>query len=72
MPGEQNPNLVVLELVVERVGALTDDLVFLGGCATGLPHPFVRCFRTIASRIRYLDIFPETRWVRIGSNMSST
>jgi len=36
VPGEQNPNLVVLELVVERLGTLTDDLVFLGGCATGL------------------------------------
>lgn len=32
----QNPNLEILVLVVERLGALADEMVFLGGCATGL------------------------------------
>jgi hypothetical protein len=36
MPRPRNPNLVILELVVERLGPLVDELVFLGGCATGL------------------------------------
>jgi len=32
----QNPNLEILMLAVDRLGALTDEMVFLGGCATGL------------------------------------
>jgi predicted nucleotidyltransferase len=36
MHREQNPNLLILELAVKRLGPLADDMVFLGGCATGL------------------------------------
>jgi hypothetical protein len=32
----QNPNLKILEFAVERLGELTNEMVFLGGCATGL------------------------------------
>ncbi|MES9879185.1 MAG: hypothetical protein ABW162_18340 [Candidatus Sedimenticola sp. PURPLELP] len=32
----QNPNIEILELAVSRLGELTNELVFLGGCATGL------------------------------------
>ena len=32
----QNPNLELLMLTVDRLGALADEMVFLGGCATGL------------------------------------
>lgn len=31
-----NPNLEILEAVVELLDELVDRLVFLGGCATGL------------------------------------
>ncbi len=31
-----NPNLVILEHVAKRLDYLVDDVVFLGGCATGL------------------------------------
>lgn len=31
-----NPNLLILELAVSALGSLVDDMVFLGGCATGL------------------------------------
>ncbi len=31
-----NPNLAILETAVERLDSLVDELVFLGGCATGL------------------------------------
>lgn len=31
-----NPNIVIMELAVVRLGALADEMVFLGGCATGL------------------------------------
>jgi hypothetical protein len=36
MSRTQNPNLLILETAVTRLGSLADDLVFLGGCATGL------------------------------------
>lgn len=31
-----NPNLAILELVAHALGAVCDDVVFVGGCATGL------------------------------------
>jgi hypothetical protein len=31
-----NPNIEIIELAVARLGALADEMVFLGGCATGL------------------------------------
>lgn len=31
-----DPNIGILELAVARLGALADELVFIGGCATGL------------------------------------
>jgi predicted nucleotidyltransferase len=36
MPRKGNPNLEILETAVERLGSLADEMVFLGGCATGL------------------------------------
>ena len=32
----KNPNLEILIRTVQRLGELTDEMVFLGGCATGL------------------------------------
>ena len=32
----RNPNLELLEAAVNRLGPLVNELVFLGGCATGL------------------------------------
>ena len=32
----RNPNLEILILAIEQLGGLTDEMVFLGGCATGL------------------------------------
>jgi hypothetical protein len=31
-----NPNLEIMEIAVARLGELAEELVFLGGCATGL------------------------------------
>jgi len=36
MPALNNPNLVILELAVGALGLLADEMVFIGGCATGL------------------------------------
>src|SRR5574340_1250192 len=31
-----NPNIEILEIAAARLGALSEEIVFLGGCATGL------------------------------------
>ncbi|MCW8920213.1 MAG: hypothetical protein OQK68_01935, partial [Sedimenticola sp.] len=36
MKRKQNPNLEILELAIKLLGSLSDEMVFLGGCATGL------------------------------------
>jgi predicted nucleotidyltransferase len=36
MPRAANPNLEIMEIAVARLGLLADEMVFLGGCATGL------------------------------------
>lgn len=36
MPRAANPNIELTEIAVARLGALADEMVFLGGCATGL------------------------------------
>jgi predicted nucleotidyltransferase len=36
MHRERNPNLEILERVVHQLGPLADQMVFLGGCATGM------------------------------------
>lgn len=36
MADKRHPNLEILLTAVERLGSLADELVFLGGCATGL------------------------------------
>lgn len=36
MENSKNPNLAILDLAVDRLGELADEMVFVGGCATGL------------------------------------
>jgi hypothetical protein len=36
VPKNKNPNIGMLEAAVERLGPLIDEVVFLGGCVTGL------------------------------------
>jgi len=36
MVKQQNPNLEILERVIAQLAELADDMVFVGGCATGL------------------------------------
>ena len=36
MAKQQNPNLEILEIAIARLAELADELVFVGGCATGL------------------------------------
>ena len=36
MVKQQNPNIEILEFAIAQLGELADEMVFLGGCATGL------------------------------------
>lgn len=36
MTKERNPNLEILMLAVDQLGPLCNEIVFLGGCTTGL------------------------------------
>ncbi len=61
MPRTQNPNLELLTLAVERLGELTDVMVFLGGCATGLlitdaAAPPIRITRDVDAIVQVLSI----------------
>jgi predicted nucleotidyltransferase len=45
-----NPNLAILEVAVEALGSLSDLLVFVGGCATGLLVTRVRAHQIRATK----------------------
>lgn len=45
-----NPNLAILEIAVEALGDLSDSLVFVGGCATGLLLTRVRANQIRATK----------------------
>ena len=57
----QNPNLEILTLAVNQLGKLADDLVFLGGCATGLlitdpAAPPIRVTRDVDAIVQVLTL----------------
>jgi hypothetical protein len=62
MDKTENPNLAIVEFAVEALGALSDSLVFVGGCVTGLLLTRVR-----ANQIRVTkDVDVVTRVATIG------
>ena len=57
MARTQNPNLEFLTLAVDQLGNLTDDMVILGGCATGLlitdpAAPSIRVTRDVGAIVQ--------------------
>lgn len=68
----QNPNLEILMLAIDQLGELADEMVFVGGCATGLlitdlAAPPVRVTRDVdaivqvASRADYYQLAERLR-----------
>ena len=56
----QNPNLEILALAVNQLGDLADNMVFLGGCATGLlisdpAAPPIRVTRDVDAIVQVLS-----------------
>ncbi len=58
----QNPNLEILESAVHRLGSLSEQMVFLGGCATGflLTDPAAPSIRVT----RDVDVIVRRNWGR--------
>ncbi|MBL7005334.1 MAG: hypothetical protein ISR69_15055 [Gammaproteobacteria bacterium] len=79
---KQNPNLDILLLATEQLGALLDEVVFLGGCATGLlltdaAAPSVRVTKDVdvivevTSRSNYYQFEKKLRQQGFQSDTSS-
>jgi hypothetical protein len=62
-----NPNLAILEIAVEALGNLSDSLVFVGGCATGLLVTRVRVNQIRATK----DVDVVTRVATIAEYHAS-
>ena len=61
MASVQNPNLQILTLAVNQLGELADEMVFLGGCATGLlisdpAAPPIRVTRDVDAIVQILTL----------------
>lgn len=61
MTREQNPNIEILMFAVERLDELADEMVFLGGCATGLlitddAAPPIRVTRDIDAIVQVVSL----------------
>ncbi len=73
-----NPNLAILEMAVQALGELTDSLVFVGGCATGLLVTKIRANQIratedvdVITRVAPLPSITVSNpcWPRAASNM---
>lgn len=61
MPRAQNPNLEILMFAFTQLGELADDMVFLGGCATGLlitdpAAPPIRVTRDVDAIVQVMSL----------------
>ena len=81
MTRAHNPNLEILLQAVEHLGVLADEMVFLGGCATGLlltdpAAPAIRATRDVdvivevASRSEYYALSDQLRARGFTEDMS--
>jgi len=81
MKRERNPNIDILELAVDQLSELTDEMVFLGGCATGLlitdaAAPPIRATKDVdaivhvASRAEYYRLSEKLREKGFREDMS--
>lgn len=77
----KNPNLVLLERAVAQLGDIADDMVFVGGCATGLlisdpAAPPIRVTRDVdaivqvVSRAGYYQLAEKLRGIGFAEDTS--
>lgn len=81
MHGQNNPNLLILEMAVSALDALADEMVFLGGCAMGLlitdpAAPFIRATKDVdvitevASLLEYHRLSDQLRGLGFTEDQS--
>lgn len=81
MPAWNNPNLIILELAVDALGSLADEMVFIGGCATGLlitdtAAPIIRATKDVdvitevASLVDYHRLSEQLRGLGFAEDQS--
>ncbi len=69
----KNPNLEILMLAVEQLEELADEMVFLGGCATGLlitdlaapPIRVTRDVDAIVQVVSHVDYYQLSEKLRV-------
>ena len=66
MSRQQNPNLEIMQLAVEQLGELVNEMVFLGGCATGLlitdpAAPSIRVTRDVDAIVQITSLIEYSR-----------
>ena len=71
MARAQNPNLEILILAVDQLGTLTNDMVFLGGCATGLlitdpAAPPIRVTRDVDAIVQ---VYSQAEYYRLAEKL---
>lgn len=71
MVRERNPNLEILMLTVDRLGDLADEMVFVGGCATGLlitdpAAPPIRVTRDVDAIVQ---VFSKADYYRLAEKL---
>jgi hypothetical protein len=71
MSRAKNPNLQILNHAVERLGDLADDMVFLGGCVTGLlttdpAAPPIRVTRDVDAIV---DVISKPEFYRLSEKL---
>jgi len=67
MERQRNPNIEILTMAVSKLGPVADEMVFLGGCATGLlitdpAAPPVGSRQTLMSSLRWLPWENTINW----------
>lgn len=73
MDRAKNPNLEILMLAVDQLGELADEMVFVGGCATGLlitdpAAPHIRVTRDVDAIVQ---LYSRSDYYRLSEKLRS-
>ena len=71
MPRTQNPNLELLQIAVTQLGELANDMVFVGGTATGLliTDPAAPPLRITRDVDAIVEIISRTEFYQLGKRL---
>lgn len=71
MVRQQNPNLEILEFAIEQLDELANEMVFLGGCATGLliTDPAAPPIRVTKDVDAIVQVFSKADYYQLASKL---